>query len=78
MVEEVNVGETEASRAQPHCVCRELAAHLASVFGIKSDEARGHLLNARIEILKAVRSVIDERIDHLSRAAAKGTRVTVE
>ncbi len=76
-MEKETAGLHETAHAE-HCVCREFANHIASVFGIKSEEARGHLLNARIEILKAVRSVIDDRIDHLSRAGAKGTSVTVE
>ncbi len=43
------------------------------------DEAsRGHFKNARIEFLKGIRSLIDDRIDHLSRHEAKGTRVVVE
>ncbi len=75
--------ETEPSGKQetPHmepCYCREFVSHLASAFGIKSNEARDHLRNARIEVLKAVRSIIDDRIEHLSRAEAKGTKVPVE
>ena len=70
-------GEHESAHAE-RCVCREFANHIASVFGIKSDAARGHLLNARIEMLKAVRSIIDDRIDHLSRAESRGTKVAVE
>jgi hypothetical protein len=39
----------------------------------------GHFRNSRIEFLKGVRSLIDERIAHLSKETeAKGTRVTVE
>jgi hypothetical protein len=38
-----------------------------------------HLHNSRIELLKAMRSLLDERIAHLSKGAEhKGTRVTVE
>jgi len=65
----------------PHhdtCLCRELAAHLTEVFGIRSEEARDHLRAARIEMLKAARSIIDQRIEHLSGTQHKGTKVTVE
>jgi hypothetical protein len=60
------------------CLCRELGAHLTEMFGIKSEAAREHLRNARVEMLKAVRSIIDERIEHISGAQHKGTKLTVE
>ena len=39
---------------------------------------REHFRNARIEVLKGMRSMLDARIDHLSQHDAKGTKVTVE
>ena len=40
---------------------------------------REHFRNARIEVLKGMRSMLDARIDHLSKQqASKGTKVTVE
>jgi hypothetical protein len=39
---------------------------------------REHFRNARIEMLKGMRSILDARIDHLSKQEAKGTKVTVE
>ena len=76
---ESGTAETQ-KQAQPlePCVCRELAHHLASAFGVRSEEARDHLRNARIEVLKAVRSLIDDRIQYLSRTQSKGTHVPVE
>lgn len=43
-----------------------------------SEEVRGHFRNARIEFLKGLRQVIDNRIDELSRRQQTGTKVTVE
>ena len=44
-----------------------------------SDATADHFRNSRIEFLKGLRSLIDDRISHLSRdAEPKGTRVTVE
>ena len=43
-----------------------------------SDTTRDHFRNSRVEFLKGIRSLIDQRIEHLSRESAKGTRVTVE
>ncbi len=43
------------------------------------DEAsRGHFKNARIEFLKGIRSLIDDRIAHLATEEHKGTHVPVE
>jgi len=44
-----------------------------------SDATRGHFRQSRIEFLKGIRSLIDDRINHLSaHAEPKGTHVTVE
>jgi hypothetical protein len=43
-----------------------------------SEATRGHFRNSRIEFLKGLRSLIDDRISHLSRDETKGTHVTVE
>ena len=59
------------------CVCEELFGHVQDLFGV-SPTVRQHLKNSRIEFLKAVRSVIDERIDRMSKAESRGTRVAVE
>jgi hypothetical protein len=44
-----------------------------------TEATRDHFRNSRIEFLKGLRSLLDDRIAHLSRAEEhKGTRVTVE
>jgi hypothetical protein len=45
-----------------------------------SEATRGHFKNSRIEFLKGMRSLIDDRIAQLSKAEppGTGTRVTVE
>ncbi len=43
-----------------------------------SEATRRHFRNSRVEFLKGIRSLLDERISHLSREETKGTRVTVE
>ena len=45
---------------------------------IWDDATRNHFRNSRVEFLKGLRSIIDHRIDHLSRNEPKGTHVTVE
>lgn len=59
------------------CPCREVVNTLREVLGI-SPAVRQHLTNSRIEFLKAIREVLDQRIDHLSSQDQKGTKVTVE
>ncbi len=44
-----------------------------------TDATRNHFRNSRIEFLKGIRSLIDTRIEHLSRAnEPKGTHVPVD
>ena len=44
-----------------------------------SEATRDHFRNSRVEFLKGLRSLLDDRIAHLSRAdESKGTHVNVE
>jgi len=43
-----------------------------------SEATKDHFHNARVEFLKGVRSVLDDRINNLARHEVKGTHVTVE
>jgi hypothetical protein len=71
-------GQTQQHSHVEPCICSALASHILDVFGVKSEEARQHVRNARIEMLKAMRSMIDERIAHLASVKPKGTKITVE
>jgi hypothetical protein len=42
------------------------------------ENTREHFRNARIEVLKGMCSLLDARIQDLSKHAQKGTKVTVE
>ena len=70
-------GQTRNSKIEP-CICNTIAQHIIDALGVRSEEAREHVRNARVEMLKAMRAIIDERINHLSKTAAKGTKVAVE
>jgi hypothetical protein len=63
--------------AQERCPCLEIMDFFRTRLGV-SAEVRKHLENSRIEFLKAIRVVLDERIERLSKAAAHGTRIAVE
>jgi hypothetical protein len=59
------------------CLCREALDHLRDYLGV-SPAVQEHLTNSRIEFLKAIRAVLDERIEHISDSSQRGTRVAVE
>jgi hypothetical protein len=65
-------------RVYERCLCREAVDKFMDVFSLRNEAARQHLRNSRIEFLKAVRTVIDDRIAHLSSAGQEGTKVAVE
>lgn len=65
------------SVAYEPCPCRELVNSVRELLGI-SPAVRQHLANSRVEFLKAVRQVIDDRIEHLSTQSQAGTKVPVE
>jgi hypothetical protein len=59
------------------CPCREVVDTVREFLGV-SPAVREHLANSRVEFLKAIRTVLDERIEHLSSQGQKGTKVAVE
>lgn len=63
--------------AHARCACGELTEAISELLGF-SPSVKQHLHNSRIEFLKALREVIDSRIDRLSAQAQKGTKVAVE
>jgi hypothetical protein len=68
----------EAGRVYERCLCHEVIDRFQDLFTVRSDDARQHMRNSRIEFLKAIRSLIDDRIAHLSATGQPGTKVSVE
>jgi hypothetical protein len=62
---------------QERCLCREVVEQVRQSFGV-SPEVGEHLRNSRIEFLKAIRAVIDSRIEHLSKPSHRGAKIAVE
>lgn len=62
---------------QERCLCREIVNQFREAFGV-SPQVREHFTNSRIEFLKGIRAVIDSRIEHLSNAGQRGTKIAVE
>jgi hypothetical protein len=70
--------QTQAQRVGvERCLCRETLDRIQECFGVSST-VRQHLANSRAEFLKAIRAIIDERIEHLSTTGHRGTKVAVE
>ena len=62
---------------QERCLCREIVNQFREAFDV-SPRVREHFTNSRIEFLKGIRAVIDGRIEHLSNAGQRGTKIVVE
>ncbi len=75
---ETEKAETAAPR--PDCLCMGLGPQLTQVLRMlgPSEDVRGHLRAARVEFLKAIRTMIDERIASLSREPSRGTKIGIE
>lgn len=71
--------EAENKMHAQGCFCMGTGPGVSDMFRrLVPEETREHLRNSRLEMLKALRSLIDQRIDHLSRGERKGTTVPVE
>jgi hypothetical protein len=59
------------------CLCREVLEQVREVLGV-SPQVHEHFTNSRIEFLKGIRAIIDSRIERLSRASQRGTKIAVD
>lgn len=79
-----SANEQEEQAAPPstaECLCGGMGMAVSQMMRMMgpSGQAAGHFRQARIEALKGLRAILDQRIDALSRGAAKkGAKVTVE
>lgn len=60
--------------------CEALGAEIDKLLAAvaPSEDVRAHLRNAAVELLKAIRALIDERIERYSAEPRKGTSIPVE
>ena len=75
--QESNQNTAGERAAHERCLCYEVVDLLRARLRF-SPTVQQHLANSRIEFLKAIREVIDERIEHLSKAGKQGTKIPVE
>jgi hypothetical protein len=69
--------KTNPTPHQPGCFFCETVEPLFE--RVWNDATRNHFRNSRLEFLKGVRSLLDSRIEHLSRKQEpKGTHVPVD
>lgn len=70
------------ARASAHidsvCDCIRKGLETLSDAITPPESACSHFREARIEVLRGIREIIDHRIQHLSRDKGTGTRVVVE
>lgn len=78
MSEKETTAAESREESQVNCLCMGMGPKVTAMFQCKSESAREHMRNARVEFLKAIRTLIDERIEYLSKTQKKGTTVTVE
>ena len=66
-----------ANPAQEPCLCREMLAQLRTCLGV-SPAVQAHFDNSRIEFLKGIRAIIDQRIEYVASGGRQGTKINVE
>jgi hypothetical protein len=71
--------QTTSGHAQGCVFCNVIAPQIDAVMDhIWPEGTREHFRNARIEVLKGMRSMLDARIERLAQQEKKGHKVTVE
>ena len=68
----------EKSAPQPAPGCFFCHTALPMLEQLWPEATREHFRNSRVEFLKGIRSLLDERIAHLSREQSKGTHVDID
>ena len=67
------------TESREECICRTAWKQICEMLPEPpSDRTRSHFRNSRVEFLKAIRSLIDDRIERIQSAGQKGTHVVVE
>lgn len=60
------------------CLCCQVMDMFLQLTGFRSEEARAHFRNSRVEFLKGIRSLLDERIESISGTPQHGSSIKVE
>jgi hypothetical protein len=54
-----------------------VVSHLMKEYG-PSEPVRRHFMQARLEILKGLRAILDQRINDIQKQPSRGTKVTID
>jgi hypothetical protein len=73
-----NETKAQAAAAPCDCFCRGVGPQFTNFVRMRSAKSAEHFRKARVEFLKGLRTIIDERIEKLSQTPPKGTSVPVE
>ena len=69
----------KAAHADSPCVCMGFGPEISRVLrGLGNDGAKNHFRTARVEVLKGLRALIDQRIESLSKRSGRGATIKVE
>ena len=71
-----SAGQQQQQQPQHRCICDDIANMMRN-FG-PSESVVEHFRTARIEVLKGIRQMIDDRIARTQKRQAKGTSFGVE
>ena len=67
------------ARAESECFCMGFGPEIARALrSLGSESAGGHFRNARVEVLRGLRALIDHRIETLSKRPGRGAAIEVE
>lgn len=75
------MSETENQKAaESHgCLCMGMGPQISEMARhVVPESTREHFRNARVEVLKGLRTLIDRRIEQLTKTTAKGTPISVD
>lgn len=72
--------QSNEQKPQAQCPCAGVSAALGEIFKKfgPPEAAKQHFTQARVEVLKGLRALIDQRIQDLSGAETRGTKFSVE
>lgn len=80
MTDETRGGGEPTPCCQVDCFCLGLGPELTSLLRrlAAPEDVRRHLHHAEVEVLRAIKALVDMRLQHVEAPPAKGTRIPVD
>ena len=72
--------DNEEPELQHDCFCMGVGPQMSAAVKVGSEKTREHFRTARVEFLKGLRNLLDERIESLSKeeGSQKGAKISVD